>query len=297
MRTITGSKFNVCVIARLQAHAFFRALAVVLILCGCAYERREDIDSIVIHGKTCPVCLEDLTFARNGQMTADTGTHYPSLKFAPATVQSLLDQFPLADLHDVADRTARRKRISGYATSLFVSYRDGRNEYAAPLDGPLEAWAETAGYQATRAFELPRESDIMGSLRDARMRFIKLEMLGCFGTCPRYDVTFRSDGTALLRLHDLTCEKTAKARVPFERVIDAASRAGSASLRPVYRMRAVDTEGARITLATRGKTYVSDGPDRTTWGPEFLAAVSRFDQLVRDATWVPRLDIDRCGET
>jgi len=282
----------------LQARAFFRALAVILILCGCANERREDIESIWINGKTCPICLENLGFQGNGLILAsdaDAGALVPSRKYAPATTKVLLEEFPLADLQDAADRMSLRKRISGYATSLLVSFRDGRQVYAAPIDGRLEAWAETAAYQSTRAFELPRENDIMGSLREARMRFIKLEMLGCFGTCPRYDVTFRSNGMALLHLHDFKCERTAKARVPFERVADAASRAASAFLRPVYRMRAVDTEGARITLATRDQIYVSDGPDRTTWGPEFLAAVSRFDQLVRDAMWVPRLDHDRCG--
>jgi hypothetical protein len=228
---------------------------------------------------------------------ADTGTSYPGLKYAPARVKELLAEFPLADMHDAAQRTSGAKSVATYATSILVSYRDGRSDYAAPIYGRLEAWAEGAAYQATQAFELPRENDIIGALRQDRMRFIKLEMLGCFGTCPRYDVTFRSNGTALLHLHGFNCEKTANAAIPFERVAYAAVRAGSASLRPLYRMRANDTEGARITLATRDQTYFSEGPDRTTWGPDFLAAVSRFDQLVRDATWVPRLDIDRCGAT
>jgi len=265
-------------------------------LCGCANESREDIDSIWINGKTCPTCLENLSFARNGLILAvDTGAPVPSRKYAPATVNALLDEFPLPDLRVAADWTSRRKRISGYATSLYVSFHDGRHEYAAPIDGRLETWAEMAAYRATRAFELPRWNDIGGALRQHRMRFIKLEMLGCFGTCPAYDVTFRSNGRALLHLRGFNCEKSANAVLTFRRVTDAAYRAGSAYLRPVYPIRAVDTEGARITLGTHDQTFVSEGPDSTTWGPAFLASVSRFDQLVRDATWVPPLDVDHCG--
>jgi hypothetical protein len=282
----------------MRARAFIRAFAVALIFCGCANESREGIKSIWINGKTCPICLENLSVQSDGLLLAtdaDSDTRVPSRKYAPAIAKALLDEFPLPDLQDAADRTSRRKRISGYATSLDVFFHDGRQEYAAPIDGRLEAWAEMAAYRATRAFELRRWTAIAGALRQHRMRFIKLEMLGCFGTCPAYDVTFRSNGTALLHVRGFKCEKTANAVLAFRRVTDAAYRAGSAYLRPVYSMRAVDTEGARITLATQDHTYVSEGPDSTTWGPAFLAAVSRFDQLVRDATWLPRLDVvDRC---
>lgn len=143
--------------------------------------------------------------------------------------------------------------------------------------------------------ETSRWSALADAFRRGGLRTIALEARGCYGFCPTYLVTFASDGNATIHARGRNCDVHARAVVPFRRVVEAARSAGAAMLRPSYPARAVDTFGARITLATAHQVFVSDGPDSTSWGPEFLATESRLDQIVRDTNWFPPLDIPRCS--
>jgi hypothetical protein len=155
--------------------------------------------------------------------------------------------------------------------------------------------AETGDARGLSVHDSPLAKEAIDDFRSGTLRAIGLEARGCYGWCPIYLVTFASDGNATIHARGPHCDVHAKAVVPFRRVLEAAGSAGAAALRPTYPIKAVDTFGARITLATAHQVFVSDGPDSTGWSPEFLATESRLDQIVRDTNWSPPLDIPRCS--
>jgi hypothetical protein len=150
-------------------------------------------------------------------------------------------------------------------------------------------------FLATNAVKPNSGKAIQTALLQHTMRSITLEMLGCYGWCPSYSVTFRSNGIATIHDHGPRCDVRAKANVRFERVLEAALYAGASRIRPYYPIKAVDSLAARITFVEEQGTYVSNGPDRNSWAPEFLATQSRLDQIVRDTQWVPRIDLQTCA--
>jgi hypothetical protein len=138
----------------------------------------------------------------------------------------------------------------------------------------------------------PRDLDVINSLRRGTLRSVRLEMLGCYGSCPNYDVRFRRDGSAAIHFVR-PCPGTpanASAHVDFDRVIAPAYE--MQQLRSYYAMRSVDTLGARITITTPHASYASWGPDSMTWGRNFSSLVARWDQLARDTAWNPAVVID-----
>ncbi len=140
-----------------------------------------------------------------------------------------------------------------------------------------------------------RQRSIEMALRSGAPRSIALDMRGCFGWCPVYTATFAASGIATILDRGPHCRETAKAEVPFARVLEAARQAGAARLRPYYPIRSQDTVAARITLVTHDSTYVSDAPDASSWGTAFVATQSRLDQIVRDTAWMPRIDLKACA--
>ncbi len=148
---------------------------------------------------------------------------------------------------------------------------------------------------ASDPVDIERRKELIDAFHRDRVRSIELDALGCYGSCPRYTARFSVDGRATL--HDVRseCERTAVASIDFAHVVEAARIGGAEYLRPKYDFATVDVTAARITIRTRSKTYVSDGPDRTRWGPEFVTTFTRLDQMVRDINWRPRIALENCG--
>jgi hypothetical protein len=134
----------------------------------------------------------------------------------------------------------------------------------------------------------PRDALFGVDVNAGRVRLVDLEMLGCFGHCPRYRVTFKHDGGAIFT--GARC--SARAHVPFGRVLHAINEA--VGMRPSYGDRANDEFGARVRIVTAHETIESIGINQATWGPQFLITWARLDQLVRDTNWTPALTSQAC---
>jgi hypothetical protein len=136
--------------------------------------------------------------------------------------------------------------------------------------------------------QVQRDARFSSDFAEGRVRVVELEMLGCFGHCPRYRVSFEHGGEALFtaaRCH-------ARSHVPFERVLQAISSA--VGMRPSYGSEANDAFGARVRIVTVDDTIESTGIDIGTWGPELLVTWARIDQLVHDTNWTPALITPAC---
>jgi hypothetical protein len=275
------------------------ALLFVVMLSACARESNQDIVSVTIIGKVCPACSDGVTINRGGRIE-ELGPHgitASNPRFAEQTITYLpLDEFR----HAFTIST-----LTGPATmvGVWVAYRDGSHEHAAIPIGKvsyngisrMQNWTEFSAWQATLVVMHDRWYGLMHSFQRSAFSSIRLESRGCYGWCPVYSVAFASDGIATIRDRGPRCDETAKAGVPFREVLDAASLGGAGRLRPYYPVEAQDTFSASIILVTPKKIFVSEGPDRTSWGSEFLATQSRLDQIVRDAVWTPKIDLRRCA--
>jgi len=276
------------------------SLLSVLMLSACVNESNRDIASISIAGKACQNCSDALLIKSGGEIE-DTDYRNSMTVSDPNGVGEMLKSLPLGELHN-ATRHMPTLTSPANVVILVVSYRDGRQEHAAIPIGQvaynqiakLQRWVGFWAFEATAAILANRWRAIQTSMRHRTMRSITLEMLGCYGWCPSYTATFSSNGAATIQDHGPHCNVSGRTHVPFDQVLQAASLAG-AWLRPYYPIKAVDTLGARITFVTQHGAYVSEAPDRSSWGPEFLATQSRLDQIVRDVRWMPRIDLQRCA--
>jgi len=276
------------------------SLLCVLLLSACVNESNSDIASVSITGNVCTNCSDALSITSDGEIK---DISYPDsiVAFDPKRVADVLKSIPIDELRNAAEHMPTLTSPANVVI-LAVSYRDGRQERAAVPMGliayqqiaKLQRWVEFAAFEATDATLANRRRAIESSLRRHTLRSITLEMLGCFGWCPSYTSTFNSNGVAAIQDHGPHCNVSGRTHVPFDQVLQAASLAG-AWLRPYYPIKAVDTLGARITFVTQHGAYVSEAPDRSSWGPEFLATQSRLDQIVRDVRWMPRIDLQRCA--
>jgi len=274
-------------------------LLLLAVLCACTHESNQDIAVVQIHGRACPNCAEHLTIWRSGAISELT---WHGLSGQNARVAGdAIDSLPLDELRQANPPPP----FVGPATfaSIVVSYRDGRyQQVPVPVDPGMFAgtrrlsqWMNTFAFEATEVLMKDRWRVLADAFRRGSFRAISLEARGCYGWCPIYLATFNSNGTATLHARGPRCDMRAKAIVRFRRVLDAVRSGHAATLRPAYPIQAVDTFGARITLTTAHQVFISDGPDSTSWGPEFLATESRLDQIVRDTKWSPPLDIPRCS--
>ena len=143
--------------------------------------------------------------------------------------------------------------------------------------------------------EVQRRKELIDAFLQNRVRFIEVDALGCYGSCSQYVARFSADGHATF--HDLqpACDETAVASVDFAHVVEAARTGGAEELLRRYEIVAVDGFAARITISTPSKTYISDGPDRTSWGRPFVTTFTRLDQIVRDTNWRPRIALENCA--
>ena len=280
----------------------FRCIMVafcVAVICGCARESGRDIAAISIFGKACANCLDGVTIQRGGRF--EESRQHDLVAFDRRAAQEAFSSLPLDQLHHAPHLPELKAPAT--VVNVAVLFRDGRWEQApVPLgqlgyDGisGLQRWTEFFAFRATAVVMNDRWRALSDAFQRYGFRSIGLEYAGCYGWCPAYAVTFASTGIATIRDRGPRCDVRAKAIVPFRRVLEAAASAGAARLQPFYPIRAVDTLGARITLVIAGRVFVSDGPDQTSWGSEFVATQSRLDQIVRDANWTPSLDLRRCA--
>jgi hypothetical protein len=143
--------------------------------------------------------------------------------------------------------------------------------------------------------EIVRRRELVDAFSRNRVRTIELDALGCFGSCPRYVARFFADGHATFHDTRPECDEQASAHIVFDRIAEAARIGGAEALLPKYNFATQDVFAARIMIVTATKTYVSEGPDRMQWGPEFLATFTRLDQIVRDTTWTPSISLENCA--
>ena len=272
----------------------------VLALSACAHESNRDIASIWIIGKACQNCSGGLLIRSSGSIE-DVDSQPPLTISEPRAVGDMLSSFPVDELHSAARHMPTLLGPANVVV-LTVTYRDGRQERApVPLGqlyneiAKLQRWVEVMPFQATNAVKPNSGRAIQAALLQHTMRSITQEMLGCYGWCPSYSVTFWSNGLATIHDHGPRCDLRARANVPFDRVLQAALYAGASRIRPYYPIKAVDSLAARITFVDEQGTYVSNGPDRNSWGPEFLATQSRLDQIVRDVRWTPHINLEACA--
>ena len=263
---------------------------------GCsAVSRPADVASITIDGATCSDCPTSLRFSADGTITDQSDPQHPVSYRNPLLRTDLLPAFPLDELHYAATHAAT---TDGTYLMLTATDSHGRSERAAityggqtvdPHTSRLSRWTDMT-FRLSAA--LPRTRDIDSSLRAGTLRYVQLDMLGCYGSCAAYRARFNANGTASLHLIR-ACPGSARdatASIPFHRAIASASEL--AHLRDTYEIRTIDTLHARVIIATQRQVYVSDGPDSTTWGRNFSSLVARWDQLVRDTAWNPAVSFD-----
>jgi hypothetical protein len=117
---------------------------------------------------------------------------------------------------------------------------------------------------------------------------------GCFGTCPAYIASFSRNGTALmtniryLRAVSRVQGGSARAYVPFNRVLTLLRTSNFSSLDPEYETRTVDVYGVSFEFDySDGFSYDVQAPDRTQWPLEIAELVGAFSQLISDTSWRP----------
>jgi len=214
-------------------------------------------------------------------------------------VASVFASMPIGDLQALAGPIVPTTMNKCFATVILSGGRSASSvvpcqsyDLADKHAIAVQSWLVSAAETARRLTFRARERAISQALHDGiGLSSVTLRMLGCYGHCPVYAARFDANGTATydsIRV-PWAPARHAKASISMESVRAALAAAGAVGLEPTYPVRAVDTFGASIEFVIGGKPYTSDGPDATTWGPEFRSTVARLDQLVVDSKWVPAL--------
>jgi len=301
-RLVVGVKRGRALPLRWNSRGTARAISLFLfaLLTACANEGRRDVAAVSIFGKACPECSESVRIDRAGRF--EELEPHGLAAFDRRAADIAIRTLPLDELRR-ADRIGPLRNPAPVVI-VAVTYRDGREERApVPVgetasDGieQLQRWTQFESIESSNIVSRDRRRSLSDSFRRGDLHAVALESLGCYGSCPRYVASFAANGIATIHRLGRRCAITARAIVPFHEVLEAASMAGAERLRPYYAIRAEDTFGARITFVTLTNVFVSYAPDRTSWGPEFLATESRLDQIVRDVHWAPALNLRRCAE-
>lgn len=157
---------------------------------------------------------------------------------------------------------------------------------------PIQTWIVQAASMA-QAIAMRERERLMSKafLTGKGFGGTRVRMNGCFGCCPAYEVWFAPSGTATYDAPRTSLSRAihAAAPIPSARVRAALARSGAIGLEPYYPIRAVDTMGASVDIVVGGRRYTSEGPDSSTWSPEFRSTITRLDQLVVDTHWTPTL--------
>lgn len=116
---------------------------------------------------------------------------------------------------------------------------------------------------------------------------ITLERTGCLGTCPAYQVSFRSDGTAKYwggEYADRRGKFEAVARERLNRLVAWGRALGIFELSPTYSFVTVDAPGYYVAFVRDGKQTILFDPGGA--GPIPLYAFElMIDSLVTDLEW------------
>ncbi len=215
-----------------------------------------------------------------------------------------LAQFPLEEFRGLQTHAGLMPDGSTVAT-LRIRYADGSQERGiapASLRGGgissqitrLVKWMTTAPFFSDRT-TVRRQRALFDAFRTNAVRSISLHERRGYGTCAIYAATFRADGTASLDVTSPRCAGSGNASVAFARIARIVAFQ-SPSLLAYYQPRAQDTPSASLTIATSSQTFVSAGPDASTWGRPFIEIEARLDQLVRDTAWNPHVDLS-CAQS
>jgi len=191
--------------------------------------------------------------------------------------------------------------LTGDADMAAVSLENGTKFTASVLAStvghtnrtPIQNWIVQAASIAQAIAMRDRMRSISQALRSGKgFGGARLQMNGCFGTCPPYTVWFAPNGTAAYdaRRTPFSHAVHASAAIPASNVRKILAQ-GATMLEPYYPIQAVDTMGASIDIEVNGHHYKSEGPDSSTWSPEFRSTVARLDQLVLDSRWTPALPV------
>lgn len=276
------------------------ASALLFITACSAGKSKSDAVSISIDGRACMYCVDHVEIRRNGALSF-VASGIPDVSDVTISNRAFA-QLPLDELTHPAPSDIESNETT---VDVWVGFSNGSSDHAVvPVDpnlifsgSPLQRWIESTSFDATNRALGARRKAIYDAIRERNLRAIKLNMLGCYGSCPGYAVTFAANGLATIHDRGPGCDVRAAARVPFGPIIDAARSASAQLLRPRYPIRAVDTQGARIRIDTPRGIFTSFAPDSMTWGLEFVALQSRLDQMVRTIRWQPPVDIDACAKS
>ena len=280
--------------------------AAMLSLFACGHsETNRDIAHVTIFYSECAHCSEKTYVINNDGTMAFGGTTSFVARDSRAAA-AMIKSFPVDQLRWASSNNVRIRQSLTLAF-VRVDFRDGTHVDASvpaadsptyPEIGRLEGWLSLAMHVSRAVAFGPRARAIDEALKKNLLTSVRLEMFGCFGSCPAYTVTFTRQGATIVDSGP-GCIRKARASIGINRVA-AALREGEASqLLPAYPIQWVDTRGARITLVVNGRTYESEGRDAVTWQRPFDTTVARLDQIVSDAAWTPAIDFTQvqniCG--
>ncbi len=280
---------------RIVARAFLAAaFALVAVACGGGPNRTtKDIASIVVTGDVCASCSKSLVVHADGRLEDISAGNEASIH-DPRGANAMLASFPIDEFAALVKRLPTITTPANMAI-VIVLFHDGSFERAAvPVGNPLydgignlQQWTTRVDTAASGELFANRWKAIDGALARRTMRYVVLESATTFGRCPVYTATFHRSNLVTLRERGIGCDRTSTLHGRFARVLEAISDSGGSRMHAYYPVLARHTSQARITLVTPDGTFVSTGPDRTSWGPEFLATESRLDQIVRDLRTPP----------
>lgn len=283
-----------------------RAFRTLLILCimlsiDLPARAQAEITLITIYGKACQNCYDGVTINREGTLSL-IGLNLFQAKDPDQVVGSIIATFPRSEFETA--RGANVTAIGAIGVGLKIHYSDGTEESAiVPVGGPtaiqsiakLQLWVQNAAFLATEANLSQRWRGLKKDILNRQLQIVSLEMLGCYGRCAKYSVRFSAAGTADLREQGPNCWSRAHAKLPFDLIADVAKYSSAERMLPAYPSKFTDQPMARITIVSASGTYVSNGPDETTWGSAFAAMQGRLDQIVRMVKWTPSLQHKLCA--
>jgi hypothetical protein len=129
--------------------------------------------------------------------------------------------------------------------------------------------------------------DALTSLND--LVAIEVVSNGCYGSCGVYDLVLRRTGGEMRsQAYPRTLQRSPP--VAWERVLRVLHSAHVERLDRKYPARAIDTLSVRLRFVFPRVTYTVEGPDSSTWPPEFVAAFAGLRHMAHDMAWSPALD-------
>jgi len=278
-----------------------RLLVVALILLGCGGARLlrpDQITKIVISvGCLAPCASHQTSLFPDG--------HYTYSDFTPGNEErgQFLYWSKSVKWLEEASFFAGRTDYStlndpGRETTIYVAYdstsRSVTYDTTASDVPRLRTWVNIVDNSSVGMDRLRAQHTWMTRLTDyPAMRSVEVQRIGCYGSCPRYDVTFGRDGIARMRywLFPKASESPvvheATASVDFSRAVRLIRESQFWTLQPHYPLRWIDTEAAKLVIRYDNFTFTVDAPDSTTRSAALNRIIDRVDQLVEDVQWQP----------